>query len=266
MNESEKRMTTQDFTARWFALEGKNAVVTGGATGLGLAITRCLIGAGARVAVIGSRKEEAAREALAEFGDRVMYLQHDITRTEASQAVADRLIQALGRVDILVNNAGIHCKKAVWDMSVEEYQKVLDVHLVGAFALTKAFVPHMKANRFGRILFQASMTSYIGMPMVAGYSTAKAGVLGLIHALTADLAEYGITVNAIAPGWIDTPMFHKATDTDPKRLGKILGRIPSGAVGDPMDVGLCAAFLASDAARYISGACIPVDGGALIGF
>ena len=151
-------------------------------------------------------------------------------------------------------------------MSVEEYVSVLNVHLVGAFALTKAFVPQMKELGHGRILFQASMTSYIGQPQVAGYSTAKAGYLGLIHTLTAELAEYGITVNAIAPGWIDTPMFHKATDNDPPRLAKIMGRIPAKTVGDPMDVGMCAAFLCSEAARYISGTCIPVDGGALIGF
>ena len=135
-----------------------------------------------------------------------------------------------------------------------------------AFALTKAFIPQMKERGWGRIIFQASMTSYIGQPQVCGYSTAKAGYLGLIHTLTAEVAEYGITVNAIAPGWIDTPMFHKAVDNDPPRLAKILGRIPAKSVGDPMDVGMCAAFLCSDAARYISGTCIPVDGGALIGF
>ena len=258
--------TTEGFLEKWYSLEGRRAVVTGGATGLGLAITRSLAGAGARVAVVGSRLPEQVAQALAEFGDRAAYYQHDITRTEQAQTLAQRILDDFGRVDILVNNAGIHCKKAVWDMSVEDYQKVLDVHLVGAFALTKAFVPHMRQNGYGRILFQASMTSYIGMPMVAGYSTAKAGVLGLVHALTAELAPFGITVNAMAPGWIDTPMFHRATDADPQRLAKILGRIPAGSVGDPMDVGLCAAFLCSDAARYITGACIPVDGGGLIGF
>ena len=177
----------------------------------------------------------------------------------------DRIAAEHGTVDILVNNAGNHCKKYIWDMSVEEYKSVLDVHLTGAFALTKAVVPYMKEKRHGRIIFQASMTSYIGQPMVAGYASAKAGYLGLIHTLTAELAEYGITANAIAPGWIDTPMFHKATDGDPQRLGKILGRIPAKMVGDPMDIGMVTAFLCSDAARYISGSCIPVDGGALIG-
>ncbi len=250
----------------WYDLTGQTAVVTGGASGLGLAITRCLISAGAKAAVIGSRAPERAAEVLSEFGDKAVYYQFDITDTDRAQALADRITADLGPVGILVNNAGNHCKKYIWDMTVEEYESVLKVHLVGAFALTKALVPQMKALGRGRIIFQASMTSYIGQPMVAGYSTAKAGYLGLIHTLTAELAEYGITVNAIAPGWIDTPMFHKATDNDPPRLAKILGRIPARSVGDPMDVGMCAAFLCSDAARYISGCCIPVDGGALIGF
>lgn len=250
----------------WYSLDGRNAVVTGGASGLGLAITRCLVSAGARVAVLGSRRAERAAEVLSEFGRKVRYYQHDVTQTGKAQSIADAVIADMGHVDILVNNAGNHCKKYIWDMTVEDYEALLDVHLVGAFALTKAFVPHMKSRGYGRVLFQASMTSYIGMPMVAGYSTAKAGILGLVHALTAELAEFGITVNAIAPGWIDTPMFHKATDTDAIRRSKILGRIPVHSVGDPMDVGMCAAFLCSDAARYISGACIPVDGGGLIGF
>ena len=215
---------------------------------------------------MGRSEPEKAAETLSAFGENVRYYQYDVTNTSAAQTMVDQVIADWGRVDILVNNAGNHCKKYIWDMTVQDYEAVLNTHLVGAFALTKAVVPYMKEHRHGRILFQASMTSYIGQPQVSGYATAKAGYLGLIHTLTAELAEYGITVNAIAPGWIDTPMFHKATDTDPQRLAKIIGRIPAKSVGDPMDVGMCVAFLCSDAARYISGACIPVDGGALIGF
>ena len=252
--------------AKYFSLEGQTAVVAGGSTGLGLAITRCLISSGAKVAVLSMESEEQAVEALKEFGEKAVYYRFNITETDKTQAMADRIVAEQGPVSILVNNAGNHCKKFIWDMSVEEYVNVLNVHLVGAFALTKALVPQMKKLGRGRILFQASMTSYIGQPQVAGYSTAKAGYLGLIHTLTAELAEYGITVNAIAPGWIDTPMFHKATDNDAPRLAKIMGRIPAKTVGDPMDVGMCAAFLCSEAARYISGTCVPVDGGALIGF
>lgn len=251
---------------KYYSLEGQTAVVTGGSTGLGLAITRCLISAGAKVAVLSMETPEQAAEALAEFGDKAVYYQFNITDTAHTQEMVDRIVAEQGPVSILINNAGNHCKKYIWEMSVEEYVSVLNVHLVGAFALTKALVPQMKELGHGRIIFQASMTSYIGQPQVAGYSTAKAGYLGLIHTLTAELAEYGITVNAIAPGWIDTPMFHKATDNDAPRLAKIMGRIPAKTVGDPMDVGMCAAFLCSDAARYISGTCVPVDGGALIGF
>lgn len=252
--------------ADYYDLKGQTAVVTGGSTGLGLAITHCLVSAGAKVVVLSFETPEQASEALLGFGDQVAFYQFDITDTDHTQEMADRIVAEQGPVSILINNAGNHCKKYIWEMSVEEYVSVLNVHLVGAFALTKALVPQMKELGRGRIIFQASMTSYIGQPQVAGYSTAKAGYLGLIHTLTAELAEYGITVNAIAPGWIDTPMFHKATDNDPPRLAKILGRIPAKSVGDPMDVGMCAAFLCSEAARYISGTCIPVDGGALIGF
>lgn len=252
--------------AKWYDLTGRVAIVTGGSTGLGLAITRCLVSAGAKVCVVSFEAPEQAADALAEFGDQAAFYQFDITDTDNAQTLVDRIVQEQGRIDILINNAGNHCKKFIWDMTVEDYKRVLDVHLVGSFAMTKAVVPYMKEQKYGRIVFQASMTSYIGQPQVAGYSTAKAGFLGMIHTLTAELAEYGVTVNAIAPGWIDTPMFHKATDNDPPRLAKIMGRIPAKTVGDPMDVGMCAAFLCSDAARYISGSCIPVDGGALIGF
>ena len=249
---------------KWYDLSGRLAVVTGGATGIGLAITRCLISAGAKVIVLSSNPKNA--QALAEFGDKAVFYPFNITDTDRAPEMAERIMAEHGPVDILINNAGNHCKKSIEEMTVEEYKGVLDVHLIGAFALTKAFVPQMKARGWGRILFMASMTSYIGQPMVAGYSTAKAGYLGLIHTLPAELAASGVTVNAIAPGWIDTPMFHKAVDNDPPRLAKIMGRIPAKDVGDPMDIGMCAAFLCSDAARYISGSCIPVDGGALIGF
>ena len=250
----------------WLSLEGQTAVVTGGASGLGLAITRCLTEAGAKVVVIGSRSYEQAKETISELKGKVFYYSFDLMQTEQVQGLADQIVREHGAVSILVNNAGNHCKKYIWDMSIEDYRNVLELQLVGAFAITKAFVPQMKEAGYGRILVQASMTSMIGQPQVSGYATAKAGYLGLVHTLTAELAQFGITVNAIAPGWIDTPMFRKATSGDERRLEKILSRIPAGHIGDPMDIGMCAVFLCSKAASYINGACIPVDGGALIGF
>lgn len=253
-------------TGDFFSLEGKNAIVTGGLTGLGLAITRCMTGAGAKVIVLSRAADEAQLEALKEFGDRAAFYRFDVTDTGHTQELVDRIIREQGPISILVNNAGNHCKKNIEEMTVEEYTGVLNVHLVGAFALTKALFPHMKEQGGGSIIFQASMSSYIGLPQVAGYATAKAGYLGLVHTLAAEGGGWGIRVNAIAPGWIDTPMYHKATDTDQVRLGKILGRIPMKRVGDPMDIGMATVFLASEAARYITGVCLPVDGGALIGF
>jgi gluconate 5-dehydrogenase len=253
-------------TSKLFSLEGQTAIVTGGSTGLGLAITRCLVGAGAKVAVLSLESPDQGKEALAEFEGKAVFYQFNITETAKAQEMVDLVIAENGPVSILVNNAGNHCKKPIEDMTVEDFVSVLNVHLVGAFAITKAVVPHMKANKKGSILFQASMTSYIGQPAVAGYATAKAGYLGLVHTLATECGPENVRVNAIAPGWIDTPMFHKATDNDEPRLTKILGRIPMKRVGDPMDIGMAVVFLCSDAAGYINGSCLPVDGGALIGF
>jgi gluconate 5-dehydrogenase len=253
-------------TAAMFRLDGQTAIVSGGASGLGLGITRCLADAGAAVAVIGSRSPEKAAEALKEFAGGVRYFQFDITDTDNTQSLADRIAGEMGDVSILINNAGNHCKKNIEDMSIKDFTGVLDVHLVGAFALTKAVIPSMKKRRKGSVIFQASMTSYIGMPMVCGYAAAKAGYLGLIHTLASECGPFNVRVNAIAPGWIDTPMFHRATDNDPQRLAKIMGRIPMKKIGGVNDIGMAALFLCGEGAAYINGVCLPVDGGGLIGF
>lgn len=245
------------------SLEGRNAIVTGGATGLGLAITRCLVSAGAKVVVLSRHLDDGV---LDEFNGKAVFYPFDITKTDEMPQMVEQIIKEQGPVTILVNNAGNHCKKLIEDMTVEDFKSVLETHLVGSFAITKALFAHMKQQKLGSIVFMASMTSYIGQPAVTGYSTAKAGYLGMVHTLSTEGGPFNVRVNAIAPGWIDTPMFHKATDNDPPRLAKILGRIPMNRVGDPMDIGKAAVFLSSDAASYISGVCLPVDGGALIGF
>lgn len=249
-----------------FSLDGQTVVITGGASGLGLGITRAMVAAGARAVVISSRPAAQASASLAEFGDHVRFYQHDLSDAGQAPALVRRIIADHGRIDALVNNAGNHVRKPIEEMSIEDFTTVLNLQLVAAFALTKAVVPHMKANRAGSLLFQASMTSFIGQPNVTGYATAKAGYLGLVHTLAAECGPAGVRVNAIAPGWIDTPMYHQATDDDPVRRAKIIGRIPMERVGTPDDIGNAAVFLCSDAARYINGACLPVDGGALIGF
>ena len=251
-----------------FSLNGKVALITGASYGIGFAIAKAMAGAGATI-VFNDIKQELVDKGLAAYKEEGIEAHGyvcDVTDEDAVNGMVAAIEKEVGVIDILVNNAGNHCKKFIWDMTVEDYVNVLNVHLVGAFALTKALFPHMKEQGKGSILFQASMTSYIGQPQVAGYATAKAGYLGLVHTLAAEGGPYGVRDNAIAPGWIDTPMFHKATDGDQVRLGKILGRIPMQKVGSVTDIGMAAVFLSSDAAGYISGTCLPVDGGALIGF
>lgn len=249
-----------------FSLSGKTAVITGGATGLGLAMTKCILASGGRVIIVSSSPASKYADSLKELGEMASYEQFDIVNTSQTEDFIQGLIAKYTKIDILVNNAGVHCKKPIEDMSVEDYTHVLDVHLVGAFAITRALIPHMRGNKSGSIIFIASMTSYIGQPYVMGYSTAKAGYLGMIHTLTSEVSADGIRVNGIAPGWIDTPMFRKATDGDDARKNKILGRTPMNKFGEPSDVGWACVYLCSDAAKFVTGTVLPVDGGALIGF
>ena len=249
-----------------FSLEGRRAVITGGATGLGLAMTDCIIQSGGKVTVVSSSPFEKYSETLAPYGDSVSYEQFDITCTEQAESFAAGLVERYGKIDILVNNAGNHRKKPVEDMTVADYTDVLNVHLVGAYALTRALIPHMRANKKGSILFMASMTSYIGMPSVCGYATAKSGILGLVRSLANEVSGDGIRVNGIAPGWIDTPMFRRATDGDDRRKNKILSRTPMNRFGEPSDIGWACVYLCSDAAKFVTGTVLTVDGGAVTGF
>lgn len=248
-----------------FSLSGKTAVITGGASGLGLAMAECMAQAGAKVVLLGRREPEGLFDN-EKLRGKVAYYQYDVTNTDGVPALVEKIIAEQGPIEILCNNAGNHCKKPIEEMTVEDFTGVLDVHLVGAFAMTRAFVPHMKKNGKGSILFTASMSSYIGLPNVTGYAAAKSAYLGMVHTLASEISGAGVRVNAIAPGWIDTPMFRKATDNDPQRKAKILGRTPMQRVGEPDDIGLAAVYLCSDAAKFITGVCLPVDGGALIGF
>lgn len=249
-----------------FRLDNKVAIVTGGSTGLGYAISKCFVESGAKVIITGRTDLEKGKDRIKQLGENAQYYEFDITDSSKTKDFVEKIIEDYGKIDILINNAGNHCKKLIEDMSVEEYISVLNVHLTGAFALSKEVFPYMKKCNSGSIIFQASMTSYIGMPAVAGYSTAKSGVLGLMRSLAVEGGNYNIRVNAIAPGWIDTDMFRKATENDDERFNKIKNRILLGTIGKPEDIGLAATFLSSDAAKYITGVCLPVDGGGIIGF
>jgi len=249
-----------------FKLENDVAIVTGGASGLGFAISKCLHEAGATVVVIGTSDEKKLETACKEIGERAYYRRFDVTNLEGTKKLVEDICTTIGPVSILINNAGVHCKKPVEQMTDADFQRVIDVHVMGAFALTRAVVPIMKTQKRGSIVFQASMTAFIGQPYVVAYSAAKSAYLGMTRTLASELSEDGIRVNAIAPGWIDSPMLRKAIEGDDQRKNKILGRTPMKTFGKPEDIGWAAVYLCSQAASFVNGVALPVDGGALIGF
>lgn len=254
-----------DDVAAAFRLEGELALITGGGTGLGLATARCMVGAGARVVLTG-RREDVLREAASGLGGRADYLASDVAKPGAAAELADAVAKRFGTPTILVNNAGIHLKKPAIETTEEELLRVLSTHVVGAHALTRAVAPAMIARRAGSILFMGSMASLFGIPLVVAYSAAKSAYLGMVRTLATELSPHGVRVNMIAPGWIETEMSRKAMQGDPQRERKILGRTPAGRFGEPVDVGMAAVYLCSRAAKFVTGAVLPVDGGASIGF
>ena len=233
---------------------------------MGLAMTKCFLSAGAEVIMVGSAPADSRQDVLKELGQGAYYRQFNVAETDKTEAFVTELEREIGPISILINNAGVHCKKPIENMTDDDFRQVLDVHVMGAFSLARALIPRMKARGKGNILFQASMTSFIGQPNVIAYSTAKSGYLGMVRTLASEVSAYGIRVNGIAPGWIETPMLHQALDGDEPRKNKILGRTPMGRFGQPEDIGWAAVYLCSPAASFVNGVVLPVDGGALIGF
>ena len=241
------------------------ALITGGATGIGYGIARCFIEAGARV-VLASRNQEALAKACEELGPAASYRVHDVTDLDAADALIADIERDLGPLSILVNNAGRHLKKPAEDVTPAEFQSLIDVHLLGAHALTTAAGRRMLDRGRGSVLFIASMASLFALPGALAYSAVKSAYLGVVRTLATEWGPRGVRVNAIAPGWIDSAMMRRAVDPDPARKAKILGRTPLGRFGESEDIGRAATFLCSPAAKFITGACLPVDGGASIGF
>lgn len=169
-------------------------------------------------------------------------------------------------ISILVNNAGIHIKKPAIETTSEEFQSVLTTHVCAAHALNRAVLPGMLARRHGSILLTASMASFLGVPLVLAYTAAKSAYVGMTRGLAAEVSAQGVRVNAIAPGWIESPMLRKALSGDEERSQKILSRTPSGRFGEAADIGWAAVYLCSPAAKFVTGVILPVDGGASIGF
>lgn len=248
-----------------FSLDGQVALVTGGGTGIGKAIAACMAASGARVVICG-RREDVLKDACKEIGDRASYVVHDVAQTEGADSLIGTVTQQAGAPTILVNCAGIHLKKPLTETTDAELLNVLNVHLVGAYALTRAVIPVMKQQGGGSILFITSMAAMFGIPLVSAYAAAKSSLMGVVRTLAAEVSADGIRVNAIAPGWIESDMTEEVMKDDPERLARILQRTPMGRFGTPEDIGWGAVYLASSAGRFITGQQLVIDGGVSVGF
>ncbi len=246
-----------------FRLDGRVALVTGAARGLGRALAVGLAGAGADVAALDVLPVDETRAAIAGFGRRHHGLERDLrgATPESAAAIVAEVVGALGRLDILINNAGIIRRAPALEFGAEDWQAVLDVNLSAAFYLSQAAARHwVAAGRGGKIVNMASMLSFQGGLLVPSYAAAKSAVAGLTRALANEWAPLGINVNALAPGYMATELT-AALRTDPAREEAMLARIPAGRWGEPSDLEGAVVFLASDAAAYVHGAILAVDGG-----
>ncbi|ACU62276.1 SDR family NAD(P)-dependent oxidoreductase [Chitinophaga pinensis] len=244
----------------------KLAIVTGGGSGIGFAIATQFVQHNIYTVIVG-RDEQKLRNACEQLGPGSECYTCDLSDLNAIPVMVDMIISRYGHIDILVNNAGINMKKSFTEVTDEEFQDILQTNVTAVFALSREVVKHQLEKKISGCLINiSSMASQYGIPKVIAYTASKSAIEGMTKAMATELSPYGIRINCIAPGFIATDMSAKALESDPERKAKALGRTPLGYLGRPADIGAAALFLASDAAQYITGVVLPVDGGNAIGF
>jgi 3-oxoacyl-[acyl-carrier protein] reductase len=240
-------------------LNGKIALVTGSGRGIGKAIALKLSADGATVIINDVTDESAAAaQEIISAGRPALFLKGNVTSSAEINAIMERVIADYGRIDILVNNAGITRDQLTLRMTDEEWDAVIAVNLKGVFVCTRAALKYMMKQRYGRIINISSISGIVGNPGQVNYCAAKAGIIGLTRTVSREMASRQITVNAIAPGFIETDMTAKIPAKLKEEFSK---KIPAGFFGSPEDVAAAVAFFASDEARYITGQVLCVDGG-----
>ena len=253
-----------------FSLTGKLALITGGGSGIGFDIARCMVAAGATVVITG-RRAQPLQEAVARLNEgnpkpSAHYVVNDVTERAALNELVSTIEATHGPIGILVNNAGINMKKPALDVTDDDFDRIVHTNLHSVFSLTRACAAGMMARQSGSILMISSMAAYYGLDRVVAYAASKSAVEGMVRVLASEFSGQGVRVNAIAPGFIETAMSKTAMGGDPDRFSRAMRRTPMGKFGQPADIGWAAVFLASDAAGYITGVSLPVDGGNSIGF
>jgi len=248
-----------------FRLEGRVAVVTGGGRGIGKAISAKLIEAGAKVSVADVDEDSALQTAkeLSDPSGEVIGSFVDVALEESVLSLMQMTLETFGQIDILVNNAGIMSRTRLMDISLNEWERTMQINLTGVFLCTKAVLPNMRESEFGRIVnISSSAGRSVSTLGGAHYTASKAGVLGLTRATAKEVAPLGITVNAICPGLIETMM--AVETTTPEELQEFLDSFPLKRLGSPEEIGQLVVFLCSDEAAYITGASLDINGGDLM--
>jgi NAD(P)-dependent dehydrogenase (short-subunit alcohol dehydrogenase family) len=251
-------------------LENKVAIVTGSSKGIGEGIARVFYQQGANL-VITCRTAEAGRKMSEELGGqegRSVFIKTDVTSSEDIQSMMDETIRTFGKLDILVNNAGYHLSKNAEETSEDEWEFIQNTNLRSTFLCSKYAVPHLKKTR-GNIINISSMVGQVGQPNAAAYSATKGGQIAMTKNMAIDFAPYGVRVNVICPGWIQTPLvedwFSQQKDPEAAR-NYIFGQHPAGRIGTIEECGHLAAFLASEEAGFITGSIFDIDGGVTLGY
>ena len=244
------------------SLENHVAVITGASKGLGREMAEALAVAGAQVALVARNEELLAEvvQGIRARGGTAEYIMADVTDETAAAEVDQFVKEAFGTCDILINNAGINNRKPIEEMSFGEWHEIIEVNLTGPFSMSRAMVPGMKELRWGRIINMTSIMSHVSLPNRTGYSTTKAGLLGFTKALALELAPYNITVNGISPGPFATEM-NRPLIEDPEKNSQFLASIPVERWGKVEEIGTLAVYMCSEAAGFLTGTDIVIDGG-----
>jgi len=244
-----------------FRLDGRVALITGGAGGIGLAIAKRFAAAGAAIALTDIKRDavDQAASDLEKLGHRAIGLTGDVSKTADAERQVRGTLQALGRIDILVNNAGVMGRTApLWELKDEDWSRVLEIDLNSVFLVSRAVIPHMRARKSGCIVSVASIAGKEGTPNLIPYSVAKAGIIAFTKALGKEVVADGIRVNCVAPGVVETPLLDQLP---PEATRAMLSKVPMGRFGTADEVAAVVHFLASDAASFVTAQCLDASGG-----